>query len=471
MTLRLTFKYVQFVFLVALLSTGILLLPSVHAADELTWQQLKETLQANSLVFKSEAMDVDIAKQQEKEALSQYIPQVGIQANSEYLDDLAPTSTTNANSGVSNIGDTFIVNQSAIQHSAVLSAQVTLLDFGKRKAAVRQSKAVTKAELEGAKLKVKEVYMQALPVFAGLWEVQEQLRLYNEQLALQQNKYSVLQRLQAAGEIGKLPVFEQALSLLDIQQNIERLEQQRIENFQRLERFTYTSYDVKRGAAPKLLLTSTGEESVALNLDTSTSPDFSKSPELKELDARMEQKNWEIYTVKRERWAPSLNAYGRLISFGSDQSSLTDSLENFDLRNSRLGLVLQVPLSQALSYKAKEDRLKLELEQMKLQQMEAEQQLQMEWRHNRERLKALPDSEKVMVESSRQAKELQTATDRLKMQQVVSTLDTLNTRIKVIDVMLGEIRNTAERWLLSERHKLLDVDSPVPALTSSKERS
>jgi outer membrane protein TolC len=453
---------ILFILTVAFLCKLCILLPTA-LAEPFTWEDLNHDLHVNSLALKREKLDVKIAEKDITEGRMAYLPTLQFQANTERLEDLAPAQVNNPNA--TSIGDTFILNRSITQNSATLGVDYVVLDFGKRKSRVASSTAQRDAESFQINSTVRSLQLEIMPVFAQIWQLQQEGVILKQQLALHTKKLESLKRLEAAGEVGKVPLYEEALQVLSVQQQLDQRQQRLLREYQSLTK--YTQRDYSNDAFEFTIDTSTQLSPSALTL-TEPSPqelDVSEYPEIKEMQARITQKGEEIKYVKRQRWSPDLSVYGRLIAYGSDGSSLSESIEDFDFRNSRVGLQLRMALSQSYTLKPREEKLKLEQERLELELEERKQNLQLEWSSNETQANSLASMQQTLNDTSQKVGELVKATDRLTKVKVLTPISVLDTQIKQTETQLAQVRADAQRWVITKKREILA--SAVPSMPAT----
>ena len=433
--------------------------PTLGSAETLSWKDFQSQIQSNAFALRQERLDVDIAQEAVKDAKTQYLPSLSLQVNSERLETLTnkPLNATNApNIG----GNTFILNKDAIQHSAGINGQWTVLDFGKRKAKVEENKAVMEAERYDAVNKQYRLLLRVLPLYGQLWEWQQKQGLQNEQLHLQKEKLAHYKRLYEAGKLGKLALYEAEMTVLTLQQDLDTLAFSIVDGFQKLQ--IQTQIKILE-PYPDLSISSLPFQNQAEEDATTVKPpiSFEQSAHVKELEHRIRQKEQEIIGIKRQRWTPNLSVYGTVVAFGTDPSSLPESLSNIMWRNARIGWSLQMPLTQGFSLKFNEKKALLEKERLMIEKEASLWETQeTNWQlKEAERLSAT--KEKQLRATEAMLEKLQTAADRLKKQGILTPLESLDVAIRRNEQALDRVKLQSEQWQIQEK-KLLLASSLVP---------
>jgi outer membrane protein TolC len=428
-------------------------------ADTLNWADVEQRVQTNSLLLKRERLDVDIAKKDITEGKMAYLPSIQLQANLERLEDLAPTQVNNSNP--TSIGDAFILNRSITQNSASLGIDYVVLDFGKRKSRVKSAEAQRDAEAYEVGGITRNLRLEVMPVFVQIWQLQQEERILNRQLNLHTQKLDYLKRLEKAGELGKVPLYEQALQVLSVQQELDQRRQRLLREYQALSRYTQESY---ADNPPEFSLASSNElSSIGLEGPSDSAlPNLDTYPEIRELESRIAQKEEEKRYVKRQRWSPDISVYGRLIAYGSDGSSLRESFEDADFRNGRLGVQLRMPLSQAYALKPREEKLALEQERLSLELEERKLRLQQEWTDNEAQARNMNTFETTLANTQTQVGQLINATEKLTTAKVLTPVNVLDAAIKREDAALAQVRLEAQRWAIQKKREILASAPDIP---------
>ncbi|MFN9690761.1 MAG: TolC family protein [Vampirovibrionales bacterium] len=441
------------------MTSAFFLLPLDLRAETLNWQDFQTQIQSNTFALRQERLDVDIAKEAVKDSKTQYLPSLNLQVNSERLQTLTNRPINSANTP--NIGgNTFILNNDAIQHSAGLNGQWTVLDFGKRKSQVEQNKAAVEAERYDALNKQYRLLLRALPLYAQLWEWQQEQYLQTDQLRLQKEKLAYYKRLYESGKLGKLALYEAEMKVLTLQQQVETLAFSIVDGFQKLQ--IQTQIKIAE-PYPDLSIPNLAHQGQDPEEATSVKPPVSleQSAHVKELEYRIRQKEHEIIGIKRQRWTPNILVYGTVVAFGTDPSSVSQSLSNITWRNARIGWSLQMPLTQAFSLKFNEKKAFLEKERLLLEKEASLWEAQETQWQLKEAERLSTAKEKQLLATERMLKNLQLAADRLKTQGVLTPLESLDVAIRRNQQALDRVKLQSEQWQIQEK-KLLLASSVVP---------
>jgi len=436
-------------------------LKALAQGEVLSWQDFQTRVKENATSIQIEQLDSRIAKAGVKVAKTKYLPQVSIQANSERLDTLTsqPLNTV----GTPNVGNTNILNRDAFQNVAVLDTRWTVLDFGKRKAEVEQNKALAQAEAFDAENKTYRLLVSLLPTYAQAWKWQQELTLQKEQLALLQDRLALVKRLFEAGKVGKIIVLEAELKAINTTQTIQRLEMSIVEAFQRLQQETQVKLQTPY---PLLQLSMDIENPSDASLsDSAYSPDTSletfldtkQVPFVKELESRIQQKEQELKQVQRQRWTPDLSVYGTLVAFGTDPSRFQDGLSDVTWRNGRLGVALQMPVTQGYALKFTQEKLTLEKKRLELQKAGAIWEATETLSQLEEQRKVLMLKEAEIKEAEATQKQIEEAVQRLNAQRVLTPLEALDVKIRATQQRLERLQWQADQWVLHEKKALLQV--------------
>lgn len=342
-------------------------IPYVHA-EAITFQQVLAEGLSNSFDRRIINKEIQAARAGVNEARADLYPQLAVQFGQEYVhvyDDV----TGGDNSDIVSVGDAIAADDaSGYKHSLIATAQYTLYDFGVRDLKI----AMAEDEVDIAGLRERNAVIETGKKLLALYTTglkhQEQIRALAHICDARQVIFRMAKRLHKAGALGRDQLGETALDMAD---EVSRLADLRIDFKKALEQisfFTRQDYPPDRISL----------EGFRMPVIQDQSPDFSDNPKIKLLNRQMDNKRTELRMAKRSG-LPVFNLYWDWRQFGSDDLSYMDSLSNLRSRDTSLTLYLKFSLFDGFRRKARQTRLRREIEGLRIEADKKRAELQQEF--------------------------------------------------------------------------------------------
>jgi outer membrane protein TolC len=326
--------------------------PCRGQAQELNFPDVLDQAVANSHDLKISGLDVEIGEQRLAEAGAMYWPALFLRFGNEYLHDLSKDAT-----GTVLVGDTLISgNESTWQHSASLTAEYLLYDFGARP---RKYKNVERGVLLAEHAKAQrliDLKVDVLTLYGNGLRVQKKMGIWSGLLSLRREVYRFTQRLVEAGNRGRLDQGHAAIAVAEALQTCETLRLEMTAVLEKLSYYTGGSYP-PAGVRFVDLPPDSGETRAAA---------VGNLPEIRAYDVAIAQKQAE-YEVAWRQWLPTLTLYSAYHMYGNDPANFGSSIEDLSEKNAVIGVVLKMNLFNGFSDRAKAARLHTELRRLQVE--------------------------------------------------------------------------------------------------------
>ena len=391
----------------------------------LSWDDVvRETLN-NAIDLRIIEVEKESKEAAKGEALAEYLPQVNLAASLEYVDDLTDAQTT---TGVTSVGDTFVLPLDINQSVASANLNWTLIDFGKRKAQLDITKSESVQKDYERNVTKKAILLEALSRYEDAFKQSHTLGNRQKITALRKQLLDVQNRLFTAGVVPKLEVADAAIANYRAEEELRTAERQAQEALTKLSGLTKQLYeptvttlltlpDMDAPVQPKTLMGKLQIESL---------------PEYKFYSEAIKQKEREYDRIQRERWAPTISGYSSYVLFGSDADDPLSAVGQLSQSNLRVGLSARWTLFDGFRLKSQAKQAALEVERLKLMR----QQKLDEWKNRVETAAHVAEDTQITLAMSQQTKALLqdkgVMVDRLSQQQLIDTKTQLEHQIEML---------------------------------------
>ncbi|MDH4378676.1 MAG: TolC family protein [Vampirovibrionales bacterium] len=330
---------------------------------QLTWDTV--LAQAIEASFDRKLAETDVAISRKEQAIvkADYLPSIQGRFATEYQKDLDNTGFQ----PVVSVGNTVLPTGTRYQTSAGLSGQITLVDFGERRAkrlSARSETARQEAKLAEAikltRLRALETYKQAFVAFQQ-WEYQQRL------VPLHQQLYGISKRLSDAGVISKIQLADDAIALAQRLSDVEKAKQDWVEALGPLRLLTLQPYDPEN-----IALTGFTEITAPIQLATA------QQPEVQALGFEIEKKRREQASI-RSQLLPKVSSYSSYSLYGANATRWAGSVSNLQQRLWTLGISVQLPITDTVRTTLESQRAQLQIDRLTLEKAKKETELQQQW--------------------------------------------------------------------------------------------
>lgn len=365
----------------ALILTFLLNVPKVKA-ETISFDRILCTSIENSYDLKQSKLNTEISQKGIKEARSEYFPTITAYSTSEYSDDL-----TDGTSTMTSVGNEILIDGSKYQNALSVGASYNVFDFGVRKRKLNiaktdktQKEIMYKQELRDLKIDIAEIYSQALIYY-------KELKIKQNILGIQAELYKINERLNNAGKVQKLDVINEAIKVAELTTQINEAKINLAKTLKEISFYTNQNYDTAT-----IKLTDMQEEHIVpisfkqevIELKAEVNqliPEL--TPEYKIYDLEIDKKQKEYEILKRYH-LPKFQFDTKYYLYGTDKDSLVDAFNDLGQRTLTFRLATVLPVFDGFKNSAQKDKLKLEIEKIKVEKEQTLAELSKKYEQIRE---------------------------------------------------------------------------------------
>jgi len=280
---------------------------------------------------------------------AQYYPTLALSYNTEYNRDLNGFA-----SGSESIGDTVITNGTRFQSSLSLNLNYELYHFG----TTQKSVSIVEKEIDIKRLnwcqEEKKLHQNILDRYSSAIKSNVRSSLKKQMLELRYKLYKIKQRLYKAGKYSKVDLGDEAITIIDLERDIELAVLQYQEDIKVLSNLSHIEINEKE---TELL-------GIGVNLKTPTLGSFEETAIGQKYSTQIEQKEKELSRLISSQ-LPSLSMYGNYYVYGSDTHNLTDAFDSMRKNSWKMGLSVRFNIFEGFKYNNDSQKLKYELTRIK----------------------------------------------------------------------------------------------------------
>ena len=371
------------------------------------------------------------AKIEEIESL--YYPTLSLGLNAQYSKDLDSDRR-----GSSSIGDTYFSDQTQYETSVSLRLNYELYDAGVRANKIKISeidKALVTVDYHKS---IEELKLELLDTYVKLLNIKEELRVMGDIKKLNYLIYQQKKRLYEAGEIDKLALSSEAISLIELDTKITTLENSLKDQLTQLSYYTKESYTLEIQLSPLSFV-----QHKASYSDTVTHQSF----QMKE-----RQKQYELALVKAQKY-PTVTLFGKYNLYGSKECSLWCALEDTKERNYVVGMGINIPIFDGFKTDASKKRIHAEIVQLKLQDQEQEEIFFHKQYKNKVNLQSISNQIEQTQESIKEQQYKSTMVERLRAVHEIDSFSEIKEQIATLYNLL-----TLHKHFIEESAKLKEME-------------
>lgn len=328
----------------------VLMLSILLQAQVISYKELLESASSQSNKLKIFKSDEQIQSSNIETLYGDYYPSLALSYNTEYNRDLNGFS-----SGSESIGDTIITDGTRYQSSLSLNLNYELYHFGTTDDSIR----IAKKELDIKKLiwceEEKKLHQNILDRYSSAIKSKIKKDLKAQMLEIRHQLYKIKQRLYVAGKYSKVDLGDEAITIIDLQRDIELSLLQYQEDLLQLSNLSHIKIDEN---TTQLLEIGIGKEKEQTNMA------FNKTALGYKYINQIKQKYQEISKLKNSQY-PSISMYGNYYMYGTDKNNVSGSFDNIRQNSWKLGLAIRINIFEGFKYKNNSQTLKYELQRIK----------------------------------------------------------------------------------------------------------
>ncbi|WP_373071178.1 TolC family protein [Sulfurimonas sp.] len=293
----------------------------------------------------------------EEEVSSSYYPTLSMGFNFQYTKGYEDGADD-----ISNIGDTILSSQTQYESSVSLKANYLLYDFGARGSQLDMAELDKKSVNVEYYKEVQKLKLELLDLYSKILNIQRDIELNLEIKKNYEKIYLAKKRLNNAGKIDKVSLASEAIRIVELSTKIE-------ENRSILEDCIY-QVNLYTGSNYKK-----NTEFTFFSLPTQQVIGYEESIGYKEISFQKQKKAKELEQVNSEFY-PSVSLFGKHNWYGAAECSANCALEDLKKRNYVVGISVNWVLFNGFQTVSKQARVKAELEELRLQELEEKREFE-----------------------------------------------------------------------------------------------
>lgn len=390
-------------------------------AQTVTYQELLQSASDKSIKLKMFKSDENIESSKVDALYAKYYPTLALSYNTEYNKDL-----NGLPSGTESVGDSIITSGTKYQSSLSLNLNHELYHFG----TTEDSIFIAKKEVNIKKInwceEEKKLHQTILDRYSSAIKSKTKSSIKEEMLQIRQNLYNIKQRLHKAGKYSKLDLGDEAITIIDLEKDIELALLQYQEDIIHLSSLSHVELDEK----------STELMAIGFNHSDHLTDDFEESALGHKYAEQVKQKEQEILMLTHSQY-PTLSMYGNYYMYGSDPNDAYESFDNIKKNSWKLGLAIRLNIFEGFKYSSTSQTLRYELQRIR----EERDLYKREYEYNAKtkqskisHLKTLEDKDENMYDKTTQKVNMM---NRLRDSHQVDSISELNTMLEALERKLN----------------------------------
>jgi len=292
-----------------------------------------------------------------EEVSSSYYPTLSMGFNLQYTNGYE-----DGTNDISNIGDTILSSQTQYESSVSVKLNYLLYDFGNR------GNQLDMAEIDKESVNVEyykemqKMKLQILDLYSKILNIQRDIELNIKIKKNYEKIYLAKKRLNSAGKIDKVSLASEAIRIVELSTKIE-------ENRAILEDYVYQINLYTGNTYTKNTVFT------FFSVPTQKIISYEDSINYKEIYLQQQKKVKELNQVNSEYY-PKINLFGTRNWYGASECSINCAFEDLKKRNYVVGMSVNWMLFNGFQTISKQERVKAELEQLKLQELEEKREFE-----------------------------------------------------------------------------------------------
>lgn len=414
-------------------------------AKEVDLGLLLESASQNSLVLKGKAHDIGIESARLESTKSDYYPILSLSYNNEYNRDLDGSL-----GGVESVGDTVITNGTRYQSSLSLNLNYELYHFGATDAKVALGEKEVRVRRYGWCEEEQRLHQNILEQYATALKSHASIVNQQKIVEIRRKIYDQKSRLFEAGKSSKFELGNEAITIIDLERQIEHSRSQYDDALLMLTELSHVDLNPKEDSLlPLHALLSFTQEPTA----------FQNTAEGIRLQAQIQQKHDEVVMHDRNR-LPSIVMYSNYYMYGSDSDSYEPAIQALQRSSWKVGVGLRWTIFEGFRFDS--DMARLKLEQQKLQDEYEERQrmytYEQQMKQTRiEHLQSLQERDAMAISESEKNVQM---SKRLRESAQIQSIDALVIELENVErhltLAIEQIENGYEQRLLDLMRKGVD---------------
>jgi outer membrane protein TolC len=286
-----------------------------------------------------------------EEASSSYYPTLSFGFNLQYTKGYEDDENE-----ISNVGDTILSSQTRYESSSSIKLDYLLYDFGNRRNQYDIAKLDKKFVKTEFVQQYQEIKLELLDLFSKVLNIKVDIKINSKIKENYEKMYIAKKRLYNAGEIDKVSLATNAIDIVELGNKLEENELLLEEYLYQINLYTDSSYNKNTKFNFSLI-------------PTTQRIRYEESIMYEDIRLQKQKVSKEISQVSSEYY-PRVSFYGKYNLYGSAECSAYCAVDELKKRNYVVGFSVNWILFNGFQTSSKKKRLKAELEQIKLKELE-----------------------------------------------------------------------------------------------------
>ncbi|MFZ2967567.1 MAG: TolC family protein [Sulfuricurvum sp.] len=408
------------------------------ATEPITFEQLQSSAYQHSHRLRLRVIDTSIEKARLQTLYSTLYPQLSVGYNGEYNQNL-DTSTT----GSLMVGDTTINSTIAHKDSVALRLNYELYHFGTTSQQIQMSHHEIEAKRLEACNEAIKLSQEILDHYVQGEKLQNDLHYKHQMYTLQQERYHLTQRLYAAQKESRISLGNEAIQLLEVEQELHRAQMGYEEHLLALTHLSHVE------------LTPQESHLSPLNTPTITIRNFQETPQAHQYQERINAKKSEISLNVRTQ-LPTLSVYSNYYLYGSAMHNATDAFTAIRPNSWNVGLSLRWSIFEGFKYTSESTRLHLEYQHLLHEYALAQEEFETQTKTQHSHIHTLSRLIQTQTNAVKEQYSNLTMTQRLKEQGETDALSAIRVHLDTLEkersLSSDRIQNAYEAQKLHVQH-------------------
>ncbi len=407
-------------------------------AKTISYQELLTSASQNSNRLKVHKTDEHIEETNVEIIYSQYYPNVSVSYNTEYNRDLGDFPT-----GTQSVGDTVITSGTRYQSSLSLNLNYEIYHFGTTEKSINIAKKEVVVKHLSWCEEEKNLHQSILERYNSALKSELKSELRGEMLKIRNELFKVKKRLFKAGKYSKIDLGDEAITIIDLEREVELASLQYQEDIVQLSSLSYVEIDKDRTKLAPI-----GFSAVDVLAD-----DYEDTTQGHKYSLQINQKEEEISRNESSQY-PTIGMYGNYYMYGSDPDDAYDSYENIRKNSWKLGISIRMPIFEGFKYTNDSQRLRYELQRIKQERETQKREYEYDAKAKIDKviyIKSLEDKDQVLYDNTQEKVKMM---KRLRENHQIDSASELDAKLQNLE---RELNLKIEQYEVAYENASLDI--------------
>lgn len=387
------------------------------SATPITYQELLQsaTLQSNRL--KMAKSDENIENSILETIYAQYYPSFSVSYNTEHNRDMGDYLT-----GTQSVGDTIITSGTRYQSSLSLNLNYELYNFGTTQKSINIAKGKVNVKHLLWCEEEKKLHQEILEHYNSAVKMNTESEIKRQMFNIRQQLFETKKRLYKAGKYSKIDLGDEAITIIDIERDIERSSMRYQEDVIKLSSLSHIEMNEK---TTRLL-------PIIYNKTAVLADEFEETTQGHRYTQQILQKQEEI-SMHNSSQLPKLLMYGNYYMYGSDPDDAYDSFKDVRKNSWKIGFSVRMNIFEGFKYNSESERLRYELLRIEQERDLRNREYEYDARSKSEKivhLKALQEKDQNLLDVTQEKIGM---VDRLRDNQQIDSISELSAKLEGLE--------------------------------------